>query len=57
MKDSTFKAATMRKLYLFSRTQALLNQVWNSSEGISFSYSYEPCMKMRLIILEPQIIF
>lgn len=55
MNAGTFEAAPWGNCTLFSRRQTLLNRVWNSSEGITFSYSYEPGMKMRLIIFQAQL--
>ena len=52
MNASTFQAAPWGNCTLFSRRQTLLNRVWNSSEGITFKNSYEPGMKMRLIIFQ-----
>ena len=52
MNAGTFEAAPWGNCNLFSRRQTLLNRVWNSSEGITFKNSYEPGMKMRLIIFQ-----
>ena len=52
MNTGTSEAAPWGNCTLFSRRQTLLNRVWNSSEGITFKNSYEPGMKMRLIIFQ-----
>ena len=52
MNAGTFEAAPWGNCNLFSRRQTLLNRVWNFSEGITFKNSYEPGMKMRLIIFQ-----